>query len=224
MFGHPLWTPTGDEIIFQAAVVGKGLGIWRMAASGIGSPERLTTSTNAQLATSLTSDHHVVFHEATTGSSLDILDMALDGKRPITPLLHSKGWETNGVVSPDGHWLAYECCDEGSLEIYVRPYPNVQSALQRQVSNAGGRRPMWSQAGNELFFVASDGTMMRVSFELSGSGWHPRRRPGYSPAGFVSGPSSHQPKKPAMTSRAMPGASWSSSHQPAARPLRRMFC
>ncbi len=114
MLGHPLWTATGDEIIFQAAIVGKGLGIWRVAASGIGSPERLTTSTNPQLATSLTSDHHVVFHEATTSSSLDILDLALDGERPITPLLHSKGWETNGVVSPDGHWLAYECCNEGS--------------------------------------------------------------------------------------------------------------
>ncbi len=184
MFGHPLWTPTGDEIIFQAAVVGKGLGIWRMAASGIGSPERLTTSTNAQLATSLTSDHHVVFHEATTSSSLDILDLSLDGKRPITPLLHSKGWETNGVVSPDGHWLAYECCNEGSLEIHVRPYPNVQAG-EWQVSNAGGRSPMWSQAGNELFFEESDGTMMSVAFDVSGSVWHPRTPARVFPAGFL---------------------------------------
>jgi Tol biopolymer transport system component len=35
--------------------------------------------------------------------------------------------ERNGVVSPDGRWLAYEADDNDSraLEIYVRPYPDV---------------------------------------------------------------------------------------------------
>ena len=93
MIGHPLWTATEDQIVFQAALVGEYASMWRMAASGIGSPERLTTSANPQLATSLTSDHHVVFHEATDPTSLDILDLALDGDRKITPLLHSTEWE-----------------------------------------------------------------------------------------------------------------------------------
>ena len=32
----------------------------------------------------------------------------------ITPLAAFQDWETNGVVSPDGRWLAYECCNVSS--------------------------------------------------------------------------------------------------------------
>ena len=139
------------------------------------------------------------------------------------PLLYSQGWEGNGVVSPDGHWLAYECCDVSSLEIQVRPYPNVQAGGGWQVSNGGGRRPMWSPAGNELFFVASDGTMMRVSVDVSGSVWHPDTPARVFPAGFSMFEFASRRNRP-MTSRAMAGASWSSRHPPAARPFRRTFC
>ena len=37
-------------------------------------------------------------------------------------------------------------------EIYVRPFPNSDSA-RWQISVAGGTRPVWSRTGRELFFV-----------------------------------------------------------------------
>ena len=88
------------------------------------------------------------------------------------------------MVSPDGRWLAYECCNVSSVEIHVSPYPNVEAG-RWQVSTAGGRRPLWSQAANELFFVEYDGTMMRVSFDVSGSVWHRRTPARVFPAGLL---------------------------------------
>jgi hypothetical protein len=40
------------------------------------------------------------------------------------------------------------------LEVYVRPFPNVDAG-HWQISAAGGFSPMWSRSGRELFFVAS---------------------------------------------------------------------
>ena len=58
----------------------------------------------------------------------DVMRMMLDGTRAVTPLVQSGFAERNGVVSPDGRWLAYEANDSGRFEIFVRPFPNVNGA------------------------------------------------------------------------------------------------
>ena len=59
--------------------------------------------------------------------------------------------ETGAVVSPDGQWMAYEADDSGTLEVYVRPFPNVDDG-RWQISAAGGAEPVWGPAGRELFY------------------------------------------------------------------------
>ena len=89
----------------------------------------------------------------------------------MTPLLQTKFDERNGIVSPDGRWLAYESNSSGSSEIYVRPFPNVGGG-ERQVSTAGGRQPLWSRSGKELFYVGPDRALLRVPVEASGATWN----------------------------------------------------
>jgi serine/threonine-protein kinase len=72
-------------------------------------------------------------------------------------------------VSPDGRWLAYEANDSSRYEIYVRPYPEVNSG-HWQVSTTGGTRPLWERNGQELFYVAPTGAIMRVGVER-GASW-----------------------------------------------------
>jgi serine/threonine-protein kinase len=76
--------------------------------------------------------------------------------------------ERNGIVSPDGRWLAYEANDSGKLEIYVRPYPAVTSG-RWQVSSGGGTQPLWSRDGRELFYVSPANALMRVGVERNSS-------------------------------------------------------
>jgi Tol biopolymer transport system component len=62
----------------------------------------------------------------------------------------------NGVLSPDGRWIAYDAREGERIEIYVRPFPNVNDA-RFQISQGGGLWPLWSRDGRELFYVAGVG-------------------------------------------------------------------
>jgi serine/threonine-protein kinase len=96
------------------------------------------------------------------------MQMALDGTHHVTPLVQSPFAERNGVVSPDGRWLAYEANDSGRFEIYVRPFPEVNNG-HWQVSTTGGTRPLWARNAQELFYASPTGALMRVGVERASS-------------------------------------------------------
>ena len=184
----PVWTPDGRRIIFSSNRAG-AFNLWWQAADGTGTAERLTTSSHVQFPTGITPDGTaVVFFEATTMAP-DLLQLALDGTRQVTPLLQTKFDKRNGVVSPDGRWLAYESNSSGPTEIYVRPFPNVGGG-QWQVSTAGGKMPLWARSGKELFYFGADGALLRVPVEASGATWNagtPMKlleRGYYAPSGY----------------------------------------
>ena len=60
--------------------------------------------------------------------------------------------ERNPALSPNGRWLAYTSDRTGRDEVYVVPFPNVDSA-RVPVSSEGAILPAWAHSGNELFFV-----------------------------------------------------------------------
>jgi serine/threonine-protein kinase len=136
----PAWTPDGRRIVFSSNRGGGQFNIWWQAADGTGAAERLTTNDHVQqFVNGITPDGTaVVFAEVSQTRGYDLLQLALDGTRRVTPLLQTKFDERNGIVSPDGRWLAYESNSSGSFEIYVRPFPNVGGG-QWQVSTTGGR-------------------------------------------------------------------------------------
>ena len=63
------------------------------------------------------------------------------------------------ALSPDARWIAFESNETGQREVFVRPFPDV-GAGKWQVSLAGGRAPLWSRDGREIFFVTPAREMM----------------------------------------------------------------
>jgi serine/threonine-protein kinase len=167
--GFPVWTPDGRRVIFSSDRAGARNLFWQ-AADGTGAAERLSESPNQQDSTAVSPDgRRLIFNEQSPKTGADVMEIQLDGTRPVRPLVQSSFVERNGVVSPDGRWLAYEANDSGRFEISVRPFPDVNSG-RWPVSTTGGTRPLWSRSGQELFYVSPSGALMRVGVE-SGPSW-----------------------------------------------------
>ena len=165
---YPVWTPDGQRLIFSSQREGAQNLFWQ-AADGTGAVERLTRSPNVQQSTGLSPDGtRLLFTETAPATGEDVMQVEMTGSRTVTPLVQSPFAERNGIASPDGRWLAYEANDTGQFEIYVRPYPAVDSG-RWQVSTGGGTRPLWSRTGQELFYVSPAGAIVRVGVERSAS-------------------------------------------------------
>jgi Tol biopolymer transport system component len=64
------------------------------------------------------------------------------------------------ALSPDGRWLAYESTESGRWDVYVQSFPDLE--VKYPISTAGGRMPVWSRSGNELFYVSGSREMIAV--------------------------------------------------------------
>jgi Tol biopolymer transport system component len=156
-----LWTPDGERIVFFSAR--ENGGIYSKAANLTGGVEKLFASESEEL--------NLPYSWSGDGSTLviqdlviptlstDIATLSLEGDREKKPLLHEKHQEFNPQVSPDGRWMAYSSDESGQDEIYVRPFPDVDSGGQRMVSGSGGNSPLWSPDGKELYYRNGEATM-----------------------------------------------------------------
>ncbi len=98
--------------------------------------------------------------------SADAVCCAILGLRPgvdsvPTPLLANSFRERSPALSPDSKWLAYVSDETGRFEVFVRPFPDVQSG-KWQISTAGGLSPHWSKGTDELYFIDASNEMQAV--------------------------------------------------------------
>lgn len=166
---YPVWTPDSRRLVFSSDRAG-ARNLFTQAADGTGEAERLTESRNRQDATSILPDGSgVLFSELVPATNFDVMLLPLATTGKASALVQTPAAERNGEVSPDGRWLAYEANDSGRFEVYVRPFPGV-SRGRWQVSTGGGAQPLWARNGQELFYRAPTGAVMRVEVS-GGSSW-----------------------------------------------------
>ena len=153
----PVWLDD-KSLVFTSQAGGMVGALFRQAADGSGSAERLTETQNRlqRPYAALPDRTGILFNE-----SGDVKLLSLDASRRVLPLLQTAQPEHTGMVSPDGRWLAYASGDIASTQVFVRPYPNTNEA-RTQVSTGGGYNPVWSRNGRELFYLSFEGALMSV--------------------------------------------------------------
>jgi serine/threonine protein kinase/Tol biopolymer transport system component len=156
-----VWSPEAKRIAFGANLA-LGWGIREKNADGSGS------------------EQHIMDWK---GGRLGMWDWSRDGKYQLLwqngelwyltvpdhqakPLFQSAAAVLNAQFSPDTKWIAYSSNEAGSREIYVAPFPGVDSKWQ--VSRGGGFEPRWRRDGKELFYLSAEGKMMAVPIKASG--------------------------------------------------------
>jgi serine/threonine-protein kinase len=164
--GNPLvaWSPDGKRIAFGSDRFGP-TNLFIQAADRSSDAERLIKTDQLQMPMSFTPDDRLLFSAAVPKRGRDIQALSLDGSGRIESLVHTAAQDGNAEVSPDGRWLAYDSNESGQFEVYVRPYPDVDRA-RWPVSFGGGRQPLWSHDGRELFYRDFTGAVLSVPVVL----------------------------------------------------------
>ena len=101
--------------------------------------------------------HNFDFHHGLLG---DVLTLRLGGDEEPEILLGTEAGEAIVSISPNGRWMAHVSDVSGERQIYVRPFPLVDSGGQRLLSDGPGEDPMWGPDGRELFYLAPDAAMV----------------------------------------------------------------
>ncbi len=177
--GMSVWTPDSRQIIFEARRTGIP-SVYKQAADGSGTVERLSTSAIPQWSTSISPDGTWLSgFELGTVANVFFLPLTRAVVRPgsnpapgvsqspVEPLAETRFKGSMADFSPNGRYLAYQSEESGRSEIYVRPFPRVDNG-RWQVSTAGGTRPVWARSGRELFYLDASNTLTAVQVGTSG--------------------------------------------------------
>jgi serine/threonine-protein kinase len=148
---RPSWSRDGRDVLFISNRAGS-LALYRQRADG-STPAQKVASDPRELGEGFESrDGQWLVLRSADAVCCDILAMRRGVDSTPKPLVATSFRERSPSLSPDGKWLAYASDETGRFEVFVRPFPDAQSA-KWQVSTAGGSSPHWSGQGNELFYL-----------------------------------------------------------------------
>ncbi len=158
---NPVWSGDGMAVTFGNDASGHAE-LYRKAASGAGTIDRLTTATVEQQPLDWSRDGRFLVYTHITAPT-QVMIQAASGGQPVSFL----GQHAHGAVHAQFNpgvprWIAYDFDDSGRREVYVQAFEpgKAASSARWQISNAGGQMPRWRGDGKEIFYLSLDGKMM----------------------------------------------------------------
>ena len=173
----PVWTPDGKHIVFESQGT-SNLSLQWIRADGAGEAQPLLESKSAKRPYSFSPDgKRLAFMEQSVETGSDLWTLPLDTSDPERPkpgkpelFLRTPFDESSPAFSPDGRWMAYGSTESGRAEVYVRPFPpgGASGSGKSTISTGGGRLPIWSRDGRELFYEGLDNRIMAAAYTAKG--------------------------------------------------------
>jgi serine/threonine-protein kinase len=157
---RPSWSHDGRDVLFISNRSGS-LALYRQRADGSAPAQKIASDPRGLGEGFESRDGQSLVLRSADDVCCDILAMRRGVDSVPKPLLATSFRERSPSLSPDGKWLAYASDETGRFEVFVRPFPDAQSA-KWQVSTDGGSSPHWSAQGNELFYVDGSTGMQAV--------------------------------------------------------------
>jgi Tol biopolymer transport system component len=165
---YPVWSPDGRRLAFAktkttTARMYKSSQIFEKPSDGSGD-ERLLFQFNSSAVWPVDwsrDGRTLLYSRQDPKTDGDLWALPLTGDRIPFPVVRTPFLEDEGQFSPDGRWIAFRSNQSGRDEIYVQAFPGP--AGSQLVSTHGGSQPRWRRDGKELFYVATDETLMVVS-------------------------------------------------------------
>ncbi len=149
---RPAWSADARSVFFVSNRV-RPASVFRREADGSGTDVLVARADRdlAELSVSPDGRWLLARTSLTQRGNGDILGLQIGRDSALQPIVATPATETNPVLSPDGHWLAYASAASGPAEVFVRSFPDGSRGVW-QVSTDGGIEPRWSHSGRELFY------------------------------------------------------------------------
>ena len=128
-------------------------------------PVVLTESSFPLTISDVSRDGRAVFFNEYGHVDADVLKVPTDGGGKVERVVSEPLSQSDGVLSPDGHWIAYTSNESGASQVCVRPVGRRGGRVQ--ISPDGGARPEWSADGRELYYLAGN-SMVATKVSVSG--------------------------------------------------------
>jgi eukaryotic-like serine/threonine-protein kinase len=157
---RPVWTPDGRTVAYLA-VKGEKRTAWMRRADGSNDEQSVNRKAPQLDEITFSPDGRltVLRTQGTTSNSRKLLIATAGTDSTPRPLLRTDYDNFGAAISPNGKWLAYTSNESKQNEVYVRPFPSVDSA-RWTISVNGGAEAVWSRNGRQLFFRTPAGDMM----------------------------------------------------------------
>jgi Tol biopolymer transport system component len=145
----PCWTPDGTRITYSGYKDGKDALFWK-PVDGNGPEELLVTSDTDAYPWFWSRDGRILLYsKASPSGSAEVWALSMPD-RTTRPILQSQFDDEYAIFSPDGKWIAYNSNESGRDEVYVMPFPSLSP--RTRVSTNGGRHPLFSPDGRQLYY------------------------------------------------------------------------
>jgi Tol biopolymer transport system component len=182
---RPAWAPDGRSLLYISDRTGSSVGpVYEHRADGTGAATVVFRSSMdwGQIVPSR-DRRWLILRSAQVTGALGIYGVR-QGDTAATPLVVSTATNMFPALSPDERWLAYGSDESGTMEIYVRPFPETSSA-KWQVSTTGGSQPVWSKSGHQLYYVNGKNEMVAADVRPGATFAVGEQRPLFSVAPFL---------------------------------------
>ena len=152
----PIWSSTGQQILVSYQPAGTGwFDLFAYPASGVVGSKPFIGGDRMQRSVQDVSPDgkYLLYADEPTQAVGNLMLWSLaDGKK--SAYIATGRLMDNARISPDGQWVAYESTESGPSRVYVESFP--VPGTKYEVSAPGGRQPVWSTSGSELFLVSED--------------------------------------------------------------------
>ena len=146
-----------------------------MRSDGSGKPALLTHNEQLQIPGSFSPDgkrlafmYVPVGPEGSNGTDLWTVPVESNGPEMKAgapePFLQTPFDEYHPEFSPDGRWLAYSSNESGSLQVYVRAFPDTGEKWM--ISRSGGHHANFSRGRSELLFLNESSQIMVARYAV----------------------------------------------------------
>jgi serine/threonine protein kinase len=163
-----IWSPDSQRLLFRSGLPG-AVAMHIQNANGAAAAEKVPNVPSTGMdPTSWSQEGFVlctVFDPMTLG---DVWVMPSAEGKPdpgkAEPFLNGTANEGQAQFSPNGLWVAYSSNESGTLEVYVRSFPDGN--IKKKISEGGGGEPRWNANSKEIFYRSAQ-SIMAVPVKIS---------------------------------------------------------